>query len=179
MGQGRILLWAGGLDRAWSTLGLSPRFVPLLHETLHYLLPTAKNSASYSVGDPAIVPQQIRPNSGLFPNGDRVEIAALAGRHLQQPGFLHWRDGKDATYAEAVNIAAAESDPTPIPPEELAIRLSNAPVHIPGVVRDAAFSDRVHQREYGRLLIAVLFSLLLVENGYAAYLARADAKEQD
>ena len=177
--KGRVLLWAGGLDRTWSTLARSPRFVPLLHESLHYLAPPRQARPSYLVGDIAVAPQQIRANTALLPNGDTVQLPAANAQALQQPGFLRWRTVSGQTHFAAVNIAAAESNPTRIPPEELAIRLSDSPVHIPGVVRDAAFSERVHKREYGRLLIAVLFGLLLLENGYAAYLARSGERKPD
>lgn len=149
LGRGRVLIWTGGVDLAGSNLARSPRFVPLLHETLRHLSGTRVVQGDYEVGDPA--------------PGDVAE-GVVEGR-FEKPGVFRRADGGFAV----VNVDAAESDPARIAPVELDIRMAQAPVLHRGTRTDVSGVDVV-RREYGYWGIVALFVLLLVEHGMAVCL---------
>ena len=186
-GAGRVLLWAGGIDPAWSNLSRSPRFVPLIHETLRYLSADHQPRSEYAVGDPATLPmqdQEVPPpwEADSMPlGGDAVQLTLEPGvsRRLAEPGFLRWRqsDQPDWQRVEAINIDALESDPARVSPAEFAIRLCDAPV-VPGVAASGEDSETgTATREYGRAGVGLLLGFLLLESWYATYLARRTRKE--
>ena len=185
-GAGSILLWAGGIDLDWSTLPKSPRFVPLLHETLHYLTAERSSRPDYTVGDPATLPMRewdAPPpwQADMLSSGGEVQkIALKAGdrRHLELPGLLRWRPADYAAEerVEAINIAAAESNPARLSPAEFALRLCDAPTALRAA--DHATAEQTAQREYGRAAVGLLFGLLLLESWYTAHLARQTDEEK-
>ena len=152
LGQGRVLVWAGGLEMNRSNLARSPRFVPLVHETLRYL-------AGEQVAPPAVFV------------GDVVEKNAVT-----EPGVLVWENGQSV----AVNVQVAESDPAQVTPAEFEIRMCEAPVlYRAGEVDVAsATGGELAMEEYGYWILIVMFAFLLVEHGYAAWLESHPKQEQ-
>lgn len=144
MGQGRVLIWAGGVALNRSNLARSARFVPLVHETLHYLAGEHVEPPSRGVGD------------------------VVAGVQLDKPGVHQTIDGR----LVAVNVAVAESDPRQVTPSEFEIRMCEAPVLYRGGDAEVASvlgGDSV-LKEYGYWFLLVMFGALLLEHGYAAWL---------
>ena len=152
LGAGRILVWAGGMGLDRSNLARTPRFVPLLHETLRYLVGEQKVKTAYQVGDAA--PEVARQLAGPKAAGDPARFHA--------PGIYEW-DGQLA----AVNVAHRESDLTRITPAEFEIRLCDAPaLNDSGPATTA--SHHSTPDEYGRYAIALLFALALAEHFFAS-----------
>ena len=152
LGAGRILVWAGGMGLDRSNLARTPRFVPLLHETLRYLVGEQKVKTAYQVGDAA--PEAVRQLAGPKAAGDPARFHA--------PGIYEW-DGQLA----AVNVAHRESDLTRITPAEFEIRLCDAPaLNDSGPAATASHPSTPD--EYGRYAIALLFALALAEHFFAS-----------
>ena len=152
LGAGRILVWAGGMGLDRSNLARTPRFVPLLHETLRYLVGEQKVKTAYQVGDAA--PDAARQIAGPKASGTPARFHA--------PGIYEW-DGQIA----AVNVADRESDLTRITPAEFEIRLCDAPTLNAGGPAVAA-SHKSTPYDYGRYAIALLFALVLAEHFFAS-----------
>lgn len=152
LGAGRILVWAGGMGLDRSNLARTPRFVPLLHETLRYLVGEQKVKTAYQVGDAA--PDAARQIAGPKASGTPARFHA--------PGIYEW-DGQIA----AVNVADRESDLTRITPAEFEIRLCDAPTLNDGGPAATA-SHKSTPYDYGRYAIAMLFALVLAEHFFAA-----------
>lgn len=164
MGAGRVLLWSAGVELQRSNLARSPRFVPLLHEALGYLVEAPAEAASYGVGQMLELPDgagavELRTASGPLP---------LQSGPVPQPGLAHWQTASGPQWA-AVNIEAAESDPAPVSAAELALRFGGA--EAAPLVTDAA-AQQARRREWGHWLMLGLVLLLIGESAYAGRLAR-------
>jgi len=144
LGQGRVLIWAGGLALNRSNLARSARFVPLVHETLRYLAGEHVVPPSGNVGD------------------------VVAGVQMDKPGVYQMADGRWI----AVNVAVAESDPRQVTPSEFEIRMCEAPVLYRGGDTEATsvLGGDLILEEYGYWFLLVMFGVLLLEHGYAAWL---------
>ncbi len=161
-GKGRILIWAGGMGLDRSNLARTPRFVPLLHETLRYLAGDREIKTAYLIGD-AIEPQvQGATKQVMGPEPLGSEIGDI--RQFRAPGIYEW-GGQIA----AVNVADRESDLTRITPAEFEIRLCHAPALFQGDGERAPDPSRhAMSHEYGRWTMGLLFALLLLEHFFAS-----------
>lgn len=152
LGDGRVLVWAGGVEMNRSNLARSPRFVPLVHESLRYLAGEQMPPPSWVVGD------------------------VVAGSTLGKPGVQEISNGRQV----AVNVDDAESDPRIVTPAEFEIRMCEAPVlyrNEDGKAASVVGGD-LQQQEYGYWFLLVMFGALLLEHVYAAWLANHSQQEQ-
>jgi hypothetical protein len=148
-GQGRVLVWTGTLDNLWSDLVLKPVFLPFVHRVMTYLARHEDPTPWLTVGQVFAERSSGKGRMALTPAGQRIPVsrststagpAADQGRGASQPqaapglspgeawvelneqGFYEIRDaaGGDATAVPvAVNVDTAESDLTPLDPQEL------------------------------------------------------------
>lgn len=167
LGKGQVVVWAGGADPAWANLARTPRFVPLLHETLRFLAGKPREPAVLVVGDPSPVAGVTREDGDAAPPGPDGRLGA--------PGIYRWPAGEGRL--AAVNVDARESDPVRTAPAELEIRLCHAPAPVRGDGGGEQAGDRTVRDEYGHWGIVALFALLLFEHGYAARLGSQSAQE--
>lgn len=160
IGEGRIVVWAGGMGFDRSNLARTSRFVPLLHETLRYLSGDREIKTDYQVGDAISTSDAVERVLG--PEGSGFDIGDA--RIFHAPGVYRW-----GTQIASVNVADRESDLARITPAEFEIRLCDAPVLFQ---RDGEQStDLSILYEYGRWVLGFLLALLLIEHFYAAYLS--------
>ena len=160
IGEGRIVVWAGGMGFDRSNLARTPRFVPLLHETLRYLSGDREIETDYLVGDAISAPDEMKRVMG--PEGSDFVVGDA--RIFYAPGVYQWE-----TQIAAVNVADRESDLARITPAEFEIRLCDAPVLFQRDGKQLADLSIVY--EYGRWILGFLIVLLLIEHFYAAYLS--------
>ena len=160
IGEGRIVVWAGGMGFDRSNLARTPRFVPLLHETLRYLSGDREIETDYLVGDAISAPDEVKRVMG--PEGSDFVVGDA--RIFYAPGVYQW-----GTQIAAVNVADRESDLARITPAEFEIRLCDAPVLFQRDGKQSADLSIVY--EYGRWILGFLIVLLLIEHFYAAYLS--------
>jgi hypothetical protein len=178
-GKGHVLAWTSTLDSYWNDLALKPVFLPFVHQTMRYLGRYVEAKLSYTVGDvfnPDSMPQtdgvrndtQREVLAAITPGGRAVETGEgrLGSFPLTEPGFYEIRSSADRTgvpTAIAVNVAAEESDLSPLDPAELV-----AAVTAPGTEgRQGSESDVTaaeQERQQGLwwyLLVAGLLLLVL------------------
>jgi hypothetical protein len=152
LGQGRVLVWAGGLALDRSNLARSPRFVPLIHETLRYLSGEEVDPPLFFVGD------------------------IVGTGQIDKPGVHTTENGREV----AVNVDGAESDPRQVTPAEFEIRMCEAPVLYRAGEAEAAsvVGGNLIKEEYGYWILMVMFGALLLEHCYAAWLESHPKQEQ-
>ena len=129
LGRGTLMLWASGLANVWNDLPLQPVFLPFVHQLIRYLAGFAEPPAWYTAGqvfDLADLDQRAGTELVIeAPSGARsAETVTGESRHIQlrEAGFyLIRRLGGPVSDAAAVAVNAdpAESDLTPLDPEEL------------------------------------------------------------
>lgn len=129
-GRGRVLLCSVSADRAWSTLPLSPFFLPLVHRIALYSTGIASGRLFVYPSPLQDVTDIFSPYAGeiniLSPSGamqpvrrvieDRREICTV--ENLVHTGI--YRLGADNAPVLAVNLPRTESDLTPVPAGDLA-----------------------------------------------------------
>ena len=172
LGDGRILIWAGGMGLDRTNLPRTSRFVPMLHETLRYLAGEQEVEIDYVVGAAVRVSGAVKRIAGadLSDGKNKKDL-----RHFSGPGVYQW--GDDAQVQKiAVNVVDKESDPARVTPAEFEIRLCDAPVLFQKDGEQRSSSDLSVQYEYGHWAIGLLFVLLLVEHFYASWLGARGEK---
>jgi hypothetical protein len=185
LGEGRVILWAFGIDLDWSTLPRSPRFVPMVHETLAYLTGKDEQNRLWQVGDQPTSPERAAGRAAQWLVAFPQESSESALKPAEQPvlrraGFLRWKPDTQLNWdrVEAVNADPREGDPTRITPAEFELRLCAAPVLDQGVAAGtdtniyAGQENPVLKREYGWYIICLVFAVLMLESVYASYLSR-------
>jgi hypothetical protein len=131
VGTGRVLLWTSTLDTTWTDLALKPVFVPFVHRVVRYLGAYREPRPWRTVGD-VVDPGLQAPAQGsdvsrvaLTPSGARISLDGDGPEVLElaEQGFYEFRaqgrDG-DVPVVVASNVDLAESDLTPLDPQEIA-----------------------------------------------------------
>ena len=133
VGNGRVLLWTSSLDLAWNDLPLKPVFLPFMHRVAASLSGYSERPAWLKVGDvldTAAERSGARAGSSearvvLTPSGQRITLDSEGPEALElaEQGFYEVRTGtRDAapSLTVASNVDLAESDLTPMDPQEVA-----------------------------------------------------------
>ena len=165
IGEGRIVVWGGGMGFDRSNLARTPRFVPLLHETLRYLSGDREIETDYLVGDAINTSDAVERVLGSEGSDSVVGDARI----FHAPGVYQW-----GTQIASVNVADRESDLARITPAEFEIRLCDTPVLFQRDGKPLADLSIVY--EYGRWILGFLLALLLIEHFYAAYLSAREVR---
>ena len=165
IGEGRIVVWGGGMGFDRSNLARTPRFVPLLHETLRYLSGDREIETDYLVGDAIRTSDAVERVMG--PEGSDSVVGDT--RIFYAPGVYQWE-----TQIASVNVADRESDLARITPAEFEIRLCDTPVLFQKDGKSSTDLSIVY--EYGRWVLGFLLALLLLEHFYAAYLSAREVR---
>ena len=131
VGTGRVLMWTSTLDTTWTDLALKPVFVPFVHRVVRYLGAYREPKPWRTVGD-VVDPGLQAPAKGsdvarvaLTPSGTRISLDGDGPEVLElaEQGFYEFRaQGRDAEAPVVVasNVDLAESDLTPLDPQEIA-----------------------------------------------------------
>jgi hypothetical protein len=134
-GDGRVMVWASGLENFWNDLVLQPVFLPFTHQLIRYLAAYEEPEYWYRVGD-VIDMSQIGLQDNEDAGGTEVIVEQPSGRSrllrpsresryfaLDEAGFYQVREsggGRDWFYTAAANIEPAEADLSVLDPNELA-----------------------------------------------------------
>ncbi|MFC1544522.1 hypothetical protein ACFL4Y_04660, partial [Gemmatimonadota bacterium] len=116
-------------DTYWNDLALQPVFLPLVHQMARHVTDYREFREYYTVGETYQIPlqgdQREASIRAIAPSGEALEAAVSAGEAvlaLEEPGF-YALDGLPDEWTGprvvAVNHDPAESDLTPMDPEEL------------------------------------------------------------
>jgi hypothetical protein len=160
VGNGRVLVWTSTLDLQGNDLPLKAVFLPFVHRMITTLASYTERPSWLTVGDvleagrAAPTPgaaRQIQPRVVLTPSGERVMLDGEGPDVLEltEQGFYEVRaQGRDAAppMTVASNIDLAESDLTPMDPQELAAGVLG---HAGGAVpagTNVVTTDQEHER---------------------------------
>ncbi|MGI5816750.1 MAG: BatA domain-containing protein [Armatimonadota bacterium] len=129
MGRGRAILFATAPDDAWSDLVRMPEFVPLMHRlALHLAAGTEPTILGGAPGEPTVglLPPGTEELRVVSAQGDEMPLDVTDSWWRCTPGtvgsFRLQASGEDIA-AFAVNLDAAESDPTRLSAREVLERL--------------------------------------------------------
>jgi hypothetical protein len=198
VGAGRVLVWTSTLDDTWTDIAVKPVFLPLVHQVVRYLAHYEQPASWYTVGQVLDLNARARGRRDRFvitPSGQRL-TPLIAGEgppdapgtqsgsgvlELTEQGVYEIRtpggDNVARPEAVAVNLDPAESDLTPLDPQELVASVTG---HAAPQAQPAASAQPLTQEEAERrqafwwyLLMAGLL-LLAAETVIANRLSRKE-----
>jgi hypothetical protein len=125
-GNGRVLVWTSSVDLHWNDLALKPVFLPFVHRIARHLSGYAEHAAWVTVGEvlePARGGDAKAGRLALTPSGQRLTLDDEGADVLavEEQGFYEIRNqGREGVpQTVASNVDLAESDLTPMDPQEL------------------------------------------------------------
>lgn len=166
LGEGTIIVWLSGISPSVTNLSRSPRFVPLLQETVGYLI------REEAVTSELIVEREaVPPGTHTLRSQSSGSIDLTTEDRLTAPG---WLIEDESGVARAVNVDPDETDLTHIPPVEFQLRLCHgAPATAQAVEAAIIPGEDAPRVEHGYLVLLLVGCALLLENLYAARLETA------
>jgi hypothetical protein len=184
VGEGRVVVWPFAVLLDWTNLPKTPRFVPILHQTLRYLSGFQEAEVTWDVA------QRIGADSVVFDEqgitvvsapgfAEPVEVTEAdlgvdASLFLRHAGFFRTRTPAEDAWrqVDAVNVVSSEGDPALVSIAEFELKLSSAPLAIDDVntLASGPASDSIVRTEYGRYFLIFLVLLLLLESWYMSVL---------
>ena len=197
-GQGRVMIWATGLDRFWNNLALQPVYLPFVHRVTWHLggrgeVPAwhlagstvnlaglAESAGALEIPEGAVA---MEPGGGSVPleGGDAV-------LRLDQRGIWEIRppgQRPDHPIALAVNVDVAESDLAQLDVEAFQAAVGGAAALVDGgagpadgqATADIAGEDFEKSQSFWRYLLAAVFLLMASETMLSNRLSRDRIKE--
>jgi hypothetical protein len=126
IGTGRVIAWSTTFDDSWNDLARKPIYLPLVHQLVKYLARYEQPTSWNTVGDVVDLSALLKSRAErvvMTPSGERVRVPATeAGLlELNEQGVYEVRTGSGSSRPDriAVNLDPAESDLTPLDPQEL------------------------------------------------------------
>jgi hypothetical protein len=197
-GAGRVLVWTSTLDDTWTDIAVKPVFLPLVHQLVRYLAHYEQPASWFTVGQVLDLNARARGRRDRFvitPSGQRL-TPLIAGEgppdapgaqngsgvlELSEQGIYEIRtpggDNVARPEAVAVNLDPAESDLTPLDPQELVASVTG---HAAPEAQQPASAQQLTREEAERrqavwwyLLMAGLL-LLAAETAIANRLSRTE-----
>jgi hypothetical protein len=164
LGSGRALIWASSLDTLWNDLPLQPVFLPFLHRLLTHAAGYEEQPVARRVRDVVALRPEQASWVGEAPSGARLEPGSGL-IELRESGFYELRaPGGGPTETLAVNVDPAESDLTPVDPEELAGSLSR-PAGETGVPSGLSSEEREDRQRLWWFVLAAALAALAADTG--------------
>jgi hypothetical protein len=170
VGLGRVIVWASALDDSYSDLPRKPVYLPLVHQLVKYLAQFESPRSWLTVGqvvDVSALTKARRNWLVITPSGKRVTSAGPL--ELSEQGIYEVRPAggsEAAPLALAVNIDPAESDLTPLDPNELVAavtgRATPAAVFTPSPTDAAEFDVKDAEKRQALWWYLLLMGLMLL-----------------
>lgn len=187
LGKGRVLIWTFAPDLETGNFAKNIKFLPVLHETVKYLLGPRVEVTALRVGEPW------RPARGAEDSTPRLQRMTAAGGEwkdletgrsgdaLAMPGLLRVRGGGEAeAKVYAVNLDARESDPESMDVREFGLKLTSTSTgnrETSPATAAAGETQTTALEEYGSWLLPLIFLLLVLEIWFAARLSKRGGRE--
>jgi len=197
-GQGRVMIWATGLDRFWNNLALQPVYLPFVHRVTWHLggrgeVPAwhlagstvnlaglAESAGALEIPEGAVA---MEPGGGSVPLEGGESVLRLDQRgiwEIRPPG-----QRPDHPLALAVNVDVAESDLSQLDVEALQAAVGGAATLAEGAAgtgqtdatADIAGEDFENSQSFWRYLLAAVFLLMASETMLSNRLSRDRIKE--
>lgn len=174
VGTGRVVAWASSLDDSWSDLVLKPVYLPLVQQLVKYLARYEQPAMWRTAGQAVDLAALLKARADrviLTPSGERTRLAAADASvlELSEQGIYEVREASNPTGRPdriAVNIDPAESDLTPLDPQELVAAVTGkaAPTAQPAVqASELSPSDLERSQSVWWYLLFAGFLLLAAE----------------
>jgi hypothetical protein len=126
IGTGRVIAWTSTLDDSWNDVPKKPVYLPLVQQIVKYLARYEQPSAWSTVGqvvDLSVLLKSRAERTVMTPSGERLRVQASEPGlvELNEQGVYEVRTGSNTSRPDriAVNLDPAESDLTPLDPDEL------------------------------------------------------------
>jgi hypothetical protein len=127
VGGGRVVVWTTSFDDSWSDLPKTAIYLPLVHQLVKYLGQYKSSSSWHTVGDVidlSVLTKSRTDRVVVTPANERVTMKASENLPLElnEQGMYEIRAADNASARSeriAVNLDPAESDLSPLDPEEL------------------------------------------------------------
>jgi len=127
VGTGRVIAWSTTLDNSWNSFALKPVYLPFVHQLVRYLARYEQPASWRTVGQVVDLSTLLKSRADrvvVTPADERIRIpASEAGLlELNEQGTYEIRSGAGTSARPdrvAVNLDPAESDLTPMDPQEL------------------------------------------------------------
>ena len=127
VGSGRVIAWTTSLDDSWNDLPIKPVYLPLVHQIVRHLSQYEPQSYWSTVGQVIDLSAALRGRADrvvVTPAGERVRVAATEPGILEltEHGVYEVRAASNPSGKAdrlAVNLDPAESDLSPLDPNEL------------------------------------------------------------
>jgi len=182
-GKGHVLLFSVSADRTWGNLPLSPFFLPLVHQTVHFGAGIA-GAEAYLNTTPRLdlsrhLPQMNPTASLLDPVGDPVTVRStvveartiLQAENVTAPGIYRLAsDGPDAAQAAlAINLNRNESNLARLKKEDVPGMIGTRAVNVAESLEDLQrlIDEYRIGRTLGEQVLWLAFLLGVVELVYA------------
>ena len=182
VGRGRVFALTSGWQPGDSQLALSTKFVPLLYALLEQTGRNFVPPTQYHVDDVITLAPAGGPVTVSTPDGAQSILAQTNFTQTVAPGIYRLASAS-GTRQLAVNLDAAESKTTPLPPDELE-RLG-APVSLPpSAAVETARQVRLQSAELEsrqklwRWILAITLGVLLIETWLSGRASRRQAAPQ-
>ena len=162
VGRGRVIAWMSTLDVAWNDLALKPVFLPFVHRVGAHLAAYTQRPQSLDVGD------VLETEAGvvLTPSGERMKVEASNKNvvELHEQGFYEVRpEDKGAPgLTVAANVDLAESDLTPMDPQDVAAAAMGKAGGAAAAGTNASFTIEEQERAQRVWWYLLLVGLLLL-----------------
>ncbi len=197
-GQGRVMIWATGLDRFWNNLALQPVYLPFVHRVTWHLggrgeVPAwhlagstvnlaglAESAGALEIPEGAVA---MEPGGGSVPLEGDESVLRLDQRgiwEIRPPG-----QRPEHPLALAVNVDVAESDLSRLDVEAFQAAVGGAATLAEGgagtgqteATADIASEDFEKSQSFWRYLLAAVFLLMASETMLSNRLSRDRIKE--
>jgi len=172
LGAGKVLLLTSSLDTSWNDLPLSPMYVPLVHQMLHYLH-SVEARGWYHIGEAVQV--QGSPSESSIPIDSPSEKRLTADDGLstdgtlftaRENGFYRLRHRESERYV-AVNLDFRESDLQKLNVDDFVATFSQGRAAQAAIAQAEPDGDLTEDQQPGRRLwwplLITAFALFLIE----------------
>jgi hypothetical protein len=127
IGTGRVIAWSTTLDNSWNSFALKPVYLPFVHQLVRYLARYEQPASWRTVGQVVDLSTLLKSRAErvvVTPADERIRIPASEPGllELNEQGTYEIRSGAGPSARPdriAVNLDPAESDLTPMDPQEL------------------------------------------------------------
>ncbi len=197
-GQGRVMIWATGLDRFWNNLALQPVYLPFVHRVTWHLGGRGEVPAWHLAGSTVNVAGLVESAGALEipegavalePGGGSVPLEGVESvLRLDQRGIWEIRppgQRPEHPLALAVNVDVAESDLSQLDVEAFQAAVGGAAALVEGgaaagggeETADIAGEDFEKSQSFWRYLLGAVFLLMASETMLSNRLSRDRIKE--
>jgi hypothetical protein len=183
VGMGRVIALGTPLDDSWNDLALKPVYLPLVHQLVRYLARYDPPAPWRTVGQVVDLSALLKGRAErlvVTPSSEQVKVPSSEPGvvELSEQGVYEVRTigGGSTPYQVAVNLDPAESDLTPLDPQELVAAVTGRAVGQNAEVKPAELTVEEAERQQGFWWYLLMTGLLLLaaEMAVSNHLSRTE-----